>query len=79
MVGYTDPDLVDVPRDSPTLAARSRFILYAIAAASRWRLFKGDIKTAFLQGAKDELDRNVFGRPPPELLSYLKSGPEYVV
>ena len=31
-MGFTDPDLVDVPRDSPTLAVRTRYIMFAIAA-----------------------------------------------
>ena len=54
VLGYTDPDLVDVPGDSPTLSSKARQILYAICAANCWKLCKGDIKTAFLQGEKSE-------------------------
>ncbi len=56
VLGYTDPGLIDVAGDSPTLALRTRFILLTIAAASGWTLFKGDIKNAFLQGDKVEAE-----------------------
>ena len=79
VIGHTDPDLTEVPRDSPTLALRSRFVMYAIAAACKWELWKGDIKAAVLQGDKEELQRKVFGKPPPELLARLGVGPEYLV
>ena len=68
VVGFTDPDLLDVPRDSPTLATRTRFMMFVITAAQCWSLYKGDVKTAFLQGDTNELARNVFGEAPPELL-----------
>ena len=61
VIGYTDPDLVDVPRDSPTLSTKARMVLYAIAAANCWTLYKGDIKCAFLQGEKAEAERRVYG------------------
>ncbi len=54
VIGYTDPDLTEIPRDSPTLAVRSRFTLFALAAMHHWHLYKVDIKTAFLQGEKSE-------------------------
>ncbi len=78
-IGYQDPDLVDVPRDSPTLATRTRFVMFALVAATCWPLYKGDIKTAFLTGDKSEADRSVFGEAPQELLARLNLGPEYVV
>ena len=79
VIGYTDPDLTAIPRDSPTPAVRSRFLMYAIAAACKWRLFKGDINTAFLLGPKDEIKRCVFGKPPPELLAKLGVSDNYLV
>ncbi len=66
-MGFTDPDLVAVPRDSPTLAVRTRHLVFAIAAMNKWALFKGDIKAAFLQGEASEAERKVYGIPPPEL------------
>ena len=54
-------------------------MFYALTAASRWTLYKGDIKTAFLQGEDEELDRQVYGEPPPELLKRLGLSKEYCV
>ena len=68
VVGFTDPDLIHVPRDSPTLATPTRYIMFAITAAQSWSLYKGDIQTAFLYGDSNELARNVYGEAPPELL-----------
>ena len=53
--GYADPDLNELQRDAPTLALRTRMIIFSIAAASHWTLLKGHIKTAFLQGDKDKI------------------------
>ena len=54
-------------------------MMYAIAAACKWKLYKGDIKTAFLQGPKDEISRRVYGKPPPELLARLGLSGGYIV
>ena len=59
VLGYTDPDLTEVAKDSPTLALRTRLMLFAICAAQRWTLFKGDFKNALLQGDKAEVGREV--------------------
>ena len=40
VLGFQDPDLTEVPRDSPTLSAASE-------ASHKYRLISGDIKTAF--------------------------------
>ena len=79
VLGYTDPDLTEVARDAPTLALRTRLMLFAICAAEKWVLHKGDIKNAFLQGDKAEVGREVYGSPPPELLGRLNVGPECIV
>ncbi len=80
VVGFTDPDLLSVPRDSPTLAVRTRYLMYALVAMNRWELHKGDITAAFLQGeAGAEEARKVYGRPPPELLKRLGVDDLYVV
>ena len=71
VVALTDLDLIHVPRDSPTLATRTQFMMFAITAASEWNLCKGDISTAFLQGETTELERQVYGEAPPELLTRL--------
>ena len=55
VLGYTDPDLTEVARDSPTLALRTGLMLFAICAAERWTLYKGDIKNVLLEGGKAEI------------------------
>ena len=51
VLGFQDPDLTEVPRDSPTLSAASE-------ASHKYRLISGDIKTASPSG--DEDVRNIF-------------------
>ena len=46
--GYEDSNLLNLKRDSPTLAVQSRNILLPLAAAYHWPICAGDIKTAFL-------------------------------
>ena len=54
-------------------------MFFAICAASKYELFKGDIKAAFLQGDAEELDRCVYGNPPPELLARLGLSKDYII
>ena len=69
VLGYIDPDLVTAQRDSPASSSRARQVRYAIASAMCWPLYRGDVKCAFLQGETCETVRQVYGRPPPELLA----------
>ena len=48
VVGFQDPDLTSLARDSPTLSLRSRLLFLAYVAAAKGQLEKGDIKNAFL-------------------------------
>ena len=57
MLGFQDPDLTEVSRDSPTLSAASEALIMQWVASHKYRLISGDIKTAFLSG--DEDVRNV--------------------
>ena len=59
--GFTDPDLTAVRAESPTLSRLARHWLLQVAASSKWKLIKGDVKTAFLQGSKSEAERNICG------------------
>ena len=54
-------------------------MMFVITAASKWNLYKGGISTAFLQGESTELERQVYGEAPPELLSRLNVDKSYVV
>ena len=58
VLGFQDPDLTEVPRDSPTLSAASQALSMQWVASHKYRLISGDIKTAFLSG--DEDIRNIF-------------------
>ena len=54
----------DFPTDSPTVQKHSLKILLALAATNKWTIGTTDITAAFLQG--DQMDRDVFVRPPRE-------------
>ena len=53
VLGFQDPDLTEVPRDSPTLSAASEALIMQWVASHKYRLISGDIKTAFLSGDED--------------------------
>lgn len=70
ILGYEDPDITDIPRDSPTLQKESRSLLLQMCASQKWKIRSFDIKTAFLRGSKR--DNRVLGvDPPPEMRSRL--------
>ena len=66
VLGYMDPNITEIPRDSPTLQRDSRSLLLQYCAARRWKIRSFDVKTAFLRGSRR--DNRVLGvEPPPEL------------
>ena len=69
VLGFQDPDLTEVPRDSPTLSAASEALIMQWVASHKYRLISGDIKTAFLSG--DEDIRNIFISPPDDVRQML--------
>ena len=50
VLGYLDPHLDEIPRDSPTLGRSSRMVILQTIASHGWQLQSFDIKAAFLQG-----------------------------
>jgi len=50
ILGYLDPKIAEVPRDSPTLGRHSKMLLLQTIASKGWDLQSFDIKAAFLQG-----------------------------
>ena len=64
VLGYLDPDLENVPRDSPTLGRNSRMLILQLIASHAWKLQSFDIKAAFLQGQPQE--SRVMGLEPTE-------------
>ena len=63
--GFTDPDLTEIRSESLTLRRLSRQLILQLSA-SRFRLRKGDVKTAFLSGDREEARRDVYA-PPREM------------
>ena len=77
VLGFQDPDLTEVPRDSPTLSAASEALIMQWVASHKYRLISGDIKTAFLSG--DEDIRNIFISPPDDVRQMLNLDDETVL
>ena len=77
VLGFQDPDLTEVPRDSPTLSAASEALIMQWVASHKYRLISGDIKTAFLSG--DEDVRNIFISPPDDVRQMLNLDNETVL
>ena len=48
--GFTDPQLGAKPTASPTVSRRGRQLFLTVAGSLGMKVFKGDAKTAFLQG-----------------------------
>ena len=67
ILGFEDPDLTDLSRSSPTMTRRTRQLIMTFATVKRWRMLKGDIKSAFLQGLSSEESRQIYAYPLPEL------------
>ena len=63
ILGYEDPSLESLPRDSPTLGRDTRMLLLQLIASQKWVLKSFDISTAFLRGSKQ--DSRVLGIEPP--------------
>ena len=66
VLGYMDPQLTEVPRDSPTLGKQPKIILLQLIASMGWSLGSFDIKAAFLQG-RPQKDRIIGLDPVSEL------------
>ena len=72
--GCHDPDLGLLDRSSPTPTRLAEFLIYEIACAGynrrlqrnrkSWKLWSGDVSTAFLQGQPQARDLPIFMRPP---------------
>ena len=72
--GCHDPDLGLLDRSSPTPTRLAELLIYEIACAGynrrlqmskkAWKLWCGDVSTAFLQGQPQARDKPIFMRPP---------------
>lgn len=77
--GYEDPNLLHLRRDSPTLAVQSRNTLFSLMSMFKWKLFCGDIKTAFLNGDHVPENEQVFGEPPNEVREFMGMDQKHVL
>ena len=75
VLGYLDPKLDEVPRDSPTLGRQSRMLILQLIASCACQLQSFDIKAAFLQG-RPQAERVIGLDPVPELAEALKMKPD---
>jgi hypothetical protein len=66
ILGYEDPLIDSLPRDSPTLGRDSRMLALQCIASHRWTARSFDIKTAFLRGSRQ--DSRILGVEPPQEL-----------
>ena len=69
VLGFEDPFLGHETTSSPTLNKRSKQILLQICVQEEWKLLKGDVTAAFLQGRSAMHDK--YALAPPELAEAL--------
>ena len=72
--GFTDPDLLTIRAEAPTLSKIGRHCLIQIACSHKFKLEVGDVSTTFLQGDKEEQNRDVYLEPTADLRQRLKIG-----
>ena len=65
LLGYQDPELCDHPSAAPTVGRTLRQLFFQACALRRFRVSKGDVSAAFLQGR--EMSREVTTIPVKEL------------
>ena len=77
--GFADPDWTEIRSESPTLSRLSRQLILQFSASRVFRLRKGDVKTAFLSGDREEARRDVYAEPPQEMRDKLQITREQVL
>ena len=71
VLGYQDPNIEDIPRDSPTMHKETRSLLLQLCASRAWTIRSFDVKTAFLRGSKRD-SRTLGIEPVPEMRERMK-------
>ena len=66
ILGFQDPHIEELVRDSPTLGKVPRMLLLQLVSSMQWNLRSFDIKAAVLQGGTDGA-RRIAVEPVPEL------------
>ena len=75
-LGHLDPDLFGLARESATPCRQSEYLVMAVFASgcnkmlmsgqSSWKLWAGDVKTAFLQGEPEPRSQPLYMLPPQD-------------
>ena len=52
VLGFEDPEVSEIPRDSPTMNKLTRMLLLQYAASAKWDIQSFDVQTAFLRGSE---------------------------
>ena len=78
VLGFEDPMVDQIPRDSPTMSKLSRVLILQHAASLGWDIHSFDIKTAFLRGTECS-DRVLGMEPPVEMRTKLKLRQDEIV
>ena len=73
VLGYLDPQLEEIPRDSPTMSKTSRMLVLQMISSEGWDLMSFDVKAAFLQGTQS--GRTLGIEPVPELSEAMQLKP----
>ena len=69
--GFTDPDLLTIRSEAPTLSKIGRHCLLQLNCSNKFKIEAGDVSTALLQGDKKEQDRDVYLEPTAGLRTRL--------
>ena len=69
--GFTDPDLLTIRAEAPTLSKIGRHCLLQLNCSSKFKIEVGDVSTSFLQGDKKEQERDVYLEPTADLRTRL--------
>ena len=72
---YQHPELTNVPTAAPTLGNMSRHLLLQARALHKFRVYLGDVSSAFLQTSASEEHQELTIKAPPEV-GYLFSDSE---
>ena len=77
--GFTDPDLLTIRAEAPTLSKIGRHCLIQMGCSHTFKFEVGDVSTAFLQGDKEEQHRDVYLEPTADLRQRLNIGKESIL
>eukprot|EP00435_Cladocopium_sp_Y103_P041712 s568_g11.t1 len=69
ILGFEDPFIDTLERDSPTLGRDSRMLALQVISSHQWPVRSFDIRTAFLRGSRQ--DGRILGIEPPEEMRQL--------